>query len=315
METQPRTPLSRWDDDPIILPDGTFMHVRPTKRDKELLFPVLDPVTGYKVAPADYLYFFLGGNAVMGNYKHFRRHLAWLSRKPGSYLHRHRKQLKSEPGNRRCQCYSLPDTPLHNFWHDLGAAMIGMQIEHGAKLAGLDYVDFQRILVKAPIATQKLERPATLELTYKSATGKDTRGKITADRPPFIIGNGRKGRFYFGVERDCDSEDMKDSKSSSKETLAKKFRKNLAINEQKLAKKIYNLDGPFFFPYLPDLPSRVDSMRRELLRVTGGKGSPYHLFRYFPSYWDNEDPPELDGEWFKGAWKRAGYDDFYMHRF
>ena len=88
----------------------------------------------------------------------------------------------------------------------------------------------------------------------------------------------------------------------------------LAILDQKLVEKTYDVPGPVFFPFVTDLASRVESMKRLLLDVTDGKGSRNFLFRYFPSYDDYEKPPPPTGTVPKEPWTRAGHPDFYMNQ-
>jgi len=299
---------SRWGTEPRTRKDGSVKITKPSQRDRELLWPILQR---YKTLPANYIHALMGE----GNKEYVCNHLADLSREPGCYLVRHRAQRRSADGNYRFQCYSLPETRLKDFWHDLLACMVMTQIELGAGAESLDLIGFDRILAKAPQATQALPRPASINLTYKGIKGRDMPGTVTADWTPFVIGNGKQGRFYFGLEADCHSETLDPTSPSqmSAETIAKKFLKYLAVNEQELARKIYRLNGPFFFPFVTDLPTRVESMQRLLLKLTNGKGSPYFLFRYFPSYDDYEKPPLPTGDLFTQPWIRAGFPDFYMN--
>lgn len=285
--------------------NGRVVAVKPSRRDIEILFPVLKR---YPALPANYLHAFTGGSL-----DYLADRLPLLSCHPNCYLVRHRAQRRNADANYRFQVYSLPDTRLSNFWHDLLASMVMAQIEIGALAEGLDYADFTRILAKAPQATRDLPRPATLEITYATAKGRERKAQITADWTPFGIGKSGKFRFYFGIEADCHTESLHAARMDHS-SIIRKFREYLSVNEQKMAERIYGLPGPFFFPFVTDLPSRVESMIKLLMEVTRGKGSPYFLFRYFPSYDDYEKPPPPTGSLLKEPWKRAGHPDFYMNR-
>lgn len=283
---------SRWSTAPIIRKDGTVKITKPTRRDREVLWPLLQR---YPALPSNYIAALIDGGKC-----YTPDHLAALSIEPGFYLVRHRAQKRSSDANYRSQCYSLAETRLKNFWHDLMAAMVMAQIELGAKAEEVDLVTLD-------------QQPRTIAVTYLTANGKERAAKVTPDEKTFALGREGKYRFYYGDETDCHSERL-DTKRDDVSSIIKKFREYLAISEQKLVEKHYNIPGPVHFPFITDLSSRVDNMIKLLLEVTDGKGSPHFLFRYFPSYDDYDKPPPPDGEWFKGAWKRAGYPDFYMNQ-
>jgi|SRR5271165_3694828 len=299
--------LSRWSDDPILDREGNPRVFKPSRRDREIVFPIL---ARYAALPVHYIHALMGTEA--GNLDYLADHLPRLVRRPNSYLQRHRAQRRSGDSNYRYQVYSLSDTRLTNFWHDLMASMVMAQIEIGARRQDLDLADFSRILTKAPEETRRLHRPGTLSLTYMTAQGHAQKANITADWTPFAIGKNSKFRFYFGIEADCHTESLNASRMDHS-SIVRKFREYLAVNEQRLAQRIFGLPGPFYFLFVTDLPARVDGMIKLLLEVTKGKGSPYFLFRYFPSYDDYEKPPLPMGALITEPYKRAGHPDFFMN--
>ena len=296
---------SRWSTDPIIRKDGTVKITKPTKRDRELLWPLLER---YPALPANYIAALIGSSS-----SYTPDHLAALAVEPGCYLDRHRAQKRSSDANYRYQCYSLAETRLKNFWHDLMACMVMAQIELGARAEGIDFITPEQLLAKAPEETRNRKHPETIEVTYTSAMGKERTAKVTPDDQLFALHQNGKARFYHGDEIDCHSKTI-DTKRDDVSSIIKKFREYLAISDQQLVQRTYGIPGPVYFLFVCDLPARVESMRKLLLEVTKEKGSPYFLFDYFPSYDDYDKPPLPDGAFFQKPKKRAGYSDFYMNQ-
>ena len=299
--------LSRWSDEPRVR-NGKVRAVKPSQREIEFLFPILER---YPALPAHYIHALMGERS--GNLDYLADRLPLLACKPNCYLVRHPAQRENADANYRHQVYSHADRPLSNFWHDLMASMVMSQIELGARQAGLDYAGFDRILAKAPQELRSAKRPETVTITVKSEAGKERTVRITPDWTPFGVGSRGKFRFYFGIEADCHTETIR-AGSLHHASIRRKLIEYLLLNEQKVAQKVYNLPGPFYFPFVFDLQSRVESARQLLFDITDGKGSPYFLFNFFPSYNSFEKPPRPDGAFFHSAWNRAWASDFRMEQ-
>mgnify|MGYP001309699239 CR=1 FL=1 len=87
------------------------------------------------------------------------------------------------------------------------------------------------------------------------------------------------------------------------------------MHKQNVAREVYGLPGPLYFPFVFDRPSRVETAKEIIYEITDGKGSAHILLTYFPSYNSYEKPPLPDGAFFRSTWKRAWASDFRMDDF
>src|SRR5215204_2941956 len=300
---QPRGRLSTA---PMYWPNGTLKTIRPTARDRNHLWPILQRL---QMAPANYIHALMGEHG--GNSEFFCDRLGAMAAEPNLYLKKPVKQKNNGKFRSRYLVCALTDTRIGtNFFHDLMANMIAAQIELACRSEGLDYITFDRILPGAPPERQAAKRPYTFEVTWEAFKGRDKTSEITADWPPFAIGRNGNYVFFNGVEADCDTEtDEPHAENPARmdhATIERKLREYLAILDQEIIEKELGIPGPVFIPFVTTNPNNIATWQRLALKLTDGVGHPNILFRYMPSY--NDDvalPPPPDGKWALGAWKRA----------
>jgi hypothetical protein len=299
---------SRWSTAPKLHADGSIKITRPTDRDRNYVFPILER---YKTLPGNFIHALMGPYG--GHQGELLDHYTDLSPEPNCYLVHHKTQERHVRANSRFICYTLPETRLKNFWHDLLCCLVMAQIEIGSKIQDLRYIHFDSILAKAPEATRKRKDPHTLQLT----TNKGKTVKIIPDWPVFALGRDRVR--FFVLEVDCHSEPLT-SRKRTRSSIERKFEEYLALNEQNIPATTWGLqtkDGkpvPIHVLFITDLPSRVESMRNLLLRMTDGRGSPHFGFAYYPSYDDLVKPPKPTGEFIKTPILRAGCEPLYLDK-
>lgn len=135
---------------------------RPTQREVEALFPILDR---YPALPVNYIHALFGE----GSLDYLADRLPLLARRPNSYLRRPQAQYGSPSANYRFQCYAKPETTLKNFWHDLGAAMVMASIELGVRAdPSLELITFDDILRSArmPAETRTDPNPVAIPVPF-----------------------------------------------------------------------------------------------------------------------------------------------------
>lgn len=299
---------SRWSDAPIIDRAGRPKTTRPTQREVEALFPILDR---YPALPVNYIHALFGE----GSLDYLADRLPLLARRPNSFLRRPEAQYGSPSANYRFQCYAKPETVLRNFWHDLGAAMVMASIEIGARAEpALELITFDDILHsrRLPAETRADPNPAAIPVPFTFPSGKRQTITIRPDWPPFGIG--RSGKFYFccGIEFDNETEPLR-PRNLARSSIVRKFREYLAIDEQRVYRTRYGLPH-FHYAFVTTSRGRMQAMMDILRQETGGRGHPRFLFKFFPAYNSYEKPPAPSGSMLTEPWARAGFPDFFLNQ-
>src|SRR5579859_5560210 len=94
---------SRWSDEPRIR-NGKIRAVKPSQRETEFLFPILQR---YPALPVHYIHALMGERR--GNLDYLADRLPLLACKPNGYLVRHPAQRENADANYRHQVYSHAD--------------------------------------------------------------------------------------------------------------------------------------------------------------------------------------------------------------
>jgi hypothetical protein len=304
----PMSRNSRWNDAPVLDRTGVPRATRPTLREVEALFPILDR---YPVLPANYIHALFGE----GSLAYLADRLPLLARRPNAYLRRPPAQYGSPSANYRFQCYAKPETILKDFWHDLGTAMVMASIELGASANPLlELITFDDILrsARTPAATRSDPAPTTIPLPFTFPSSKRQVITIRPDWPPFGIGRGGKYFFCCGIEFDNETEPLR-PRNTARSSIVRKFREYLALDQQRAFQTRYGLPH-FYYPFVTTNRARMQTMMDILRAETGGQGHPRFLFKFFPAYNSYEKPPAPTGAMLTEPWARAGFVEFLLNR-
>src|SRR4051812_38495961 len=99
--SEPRPPRHRLSTEPVYRKDGSVKKTRPSGRDQQYLWPILER---YQVLPFNYIVALMGEHA--GNLNYLGRHFKELCAEPNRFLKKHTRQNENGDFRKRCLCYS-----------------------------------------------------------------------------------------------------------------------------------------------------------------------------------------------------------------
>jgi hypothetical protein len=307
---EPRTPNRELDTSAPIIRNGEVVEVTPTKREEQLLFPILDPNGDrypwfYDMLPRDYLAVLL---PEWGK-EYLRRRLRELSHEPNNFLRA--PEMQTHNRYRRFTIYCHPNTDLRElqFWHDLMPNMIAAQIEIGvAQQADLQIVNYKRIL-NAPSTPKNCPRTWTIQIPrpdIKIKGGKTKPAKpwyVTPDWQIFRVGKADNSAIrWYVLEADKGTEPPRSQKK--RKSITSMLKRALDIDRLDLAKAHFGRPS-FYFLMVFSTPERERVAMELLDEETDGKGHPRILFNTFPVYNSYREPIPPDGRWFRSTFKRV----------
>jgi hypothetical protein len=308
--------LNRWSDDPVLNANGNAVVLREHDLQSQDI-QCLQLLARFRYLRTSHFPALTGGNA-----KYRQRRLNLLARKPNKYLNRPFAQRRAYDANYQDQIYELSKRgeavlrnrdiaiPEHRlgdqklFEHSLiindALASLTIAVRPG-RIIWWDELcrhprfpaDAARKLQVQICHTFERGRTATATFNYHNDSG----GIFAIDMP------GKPYRFFsFEAERT----NRVTSKSSLQQaSFLRKFLAIQFIMENGLHRKQFGMPHLTHLVVAPT-KARIESIKKLVLDVTGGRGVPYILFRCAPSETRNTDAHRCPAI-YSGPWERAGY--------
>jgi protein involved in plasmid replication-relaxation len=321
MELATRSPrLNRWSDEPVLRRDGSPFAIEEHElRPSDL--QVFELLARFRYLRTSYLAALIGGNA-----KHRQRRLSALARKPNKYLCRPDIQRRTYAANYRDQVYELaprgeavlarlgkaiPQQRLGDERQFAHAMMVNdtlASLALGARPGRLVWWDEIRAHPKFPTrAGDKMQ--VEVRHAFEDGRVEHAAFEYTNDSGGiFAIEDGGPYRFFSFEAEHTNRVDCGNLRQTS---FLKKFLTIRHIMESQLHVKQWRIPNLLYLVVAPN-QSRIDTMKKLILRETGGKGAPYVLFREVPTFDDFDRVCRPMAELATAPWQRAGYPDICM---
>jgi hypothetical protein len=308
--------LNRWSDEPVLNANGNAIALREYDLQPQDV-QCLQLLTRFRYLRTSHFPELIGGNA-----KYRQHRLNLLARKPNKYLNRPFAQRRAYDANYQDQIYELTKRgeavlrnrdiaiPEHRlgdeklFEHSLMINDALASLTIGVRPGRIIWWDELCRHPRFPVdAARKLQvqichtfergRTATATFNYHNDSG----GIFAIDMP------GQPYRFF---SFEAEHTNRVTSKSSLQQaSFLRKFLAIQFITENGLHRKQFGI------PHLTHLivtptQARIESMKKLVLDITGGRGVPYILFRCTPIGVHAADAPRRP-EIYSEPWERAGY--------
>jgi hypothetical protein len=306
---------SRWSRDPALDGAGRPRSAQITERDIEI-FKLL---SRYSYLPIDDIHAYVGGSL-----DGLAAHMNLLCRRPNLYLNRPNQQRLADANYRR-MTYELDDKGRQaladrglphlpkkyhrNFAHELLACRVMFSFELGVRAtAHMRLIRWSEIIAKMPPATQAADEPHAIPVTFDSH-GKPHSKCIKADWKPFGFERRDAGRSFFcffpGIEADTGTEPIESAEFRS--DISQKFNAYLAVCKERIYQSHFGFPAQgFFIPFITGSKARMEHMMELLKKLTGGRGHPSFIFKWFPPITSFEKPPAPSGRMLTEPWLRVG---------
>jgi hypothetical protein len=202
----------------------------------------------------------------------------------------------------------------NDFAHDLGCCLVAasfkLAVQHDERLR---FIPFREILdhPACPETTRDAQDPLSIPVSYIHGSEHVTAAKAH-DWAPWGIGlrleNGRERRIFFpGHEFDRSSEPL-ETADPRRSSIIRHLLGILALLEGGY-RKHFGLPA-VFVPFVTIGEGRMRSIMRLLLKLTGGVGSKYILFKYVDDFASYSAFPPATGHMLTEPWERAGFGQY-----
>jgi len=208
-----------------------------------------------------------------------------------------------------------PAIPLGNdFAHDLGACLAAASFRIGVLPdPRLRFIGAPEILAHpaCPAAVRESAAPFDIPVTYAHGD-RTVIGTKSHDWVPWGIGarlaDGRERRIFFGgLEFDRSTEPL-ETADAGRASLQRHLLSILALLEGGY-RKHFGLPA-VFIPIVTTGEARMRSIMRLLMKLTGGMGSKYILFKYVDDFASYAPFPPATGHMLTEAWERVGFEPY-----
>jgi hypothetical protein len=287
----------------------------------------------YRYLRSTYLYAFVGGK----HETHFKERLGALYH-DGHYLNRPKEQWDFAGSRYAPAVYELDRAgeavlaelgielkrvgttqAAQQFAHTLMICETLASIELGALGAGTArLIPGEEILANAPQVAHSHRNPFALPVSITHTfTGDRTENAAFSLIPDAVFGlayrerDGGKSYRFFALEAEREN---RVAASSLKPTS---FLKKVLAYRDIAARETYrtHLGLPNFLTLVvTGSQARIETMKKVIMDVTGGKGSFSFLFRPLPALADPFKVAAPASDLFAGPWQRAGHPDFYIDK-
>jgi hypothetical protein len=310
--------LNRWSDDAVLDKNGNAIAVREHDLPPQDI-KCLELLARFRYLRTSHFPALVGGNA-----KYRQRRLSLLSRKPNKYVHRPSAQQRAYDANYQDQIYELTkrgemvlrnrdiEIPEHRlgdeklFEHSMmindTLASLAIGVQPGRIVWWNELcrhprfpADAARMLQVQICHTFESGRTAAATFNYHNDSG----GIFAIDMP-------ERPYKFFSLE--AEHTNRVASKSSLRQ--ASFLRKFLAIQfvmENGLHRKQFGIPHVTHLIVAPT-QARIESMKKLILRLTAGRGTPYILFRQVPVMRETVGARQLL-DIYRLPWQRAAYPD------
>lgn len=313
--------LNRWNDDPVLDKNGNAVVLREHDLQPQDL-KCLELLARFRYLRTSHFPALVGGNA-----KYRQRRLNLLARKPNKYVHRPSVQMRNCDANYRDQIYELTkwgETVLRNrdinipehrlgdeklFEHSMMINDTLASLASGIRPGRIVWWDELCRHPRFPAdAVRRLQvqichtfeggRTATATFNYHNDSG----GIFAIDMP------GQPYRF-FSLE--AEHTNRVTSKSSLQQaSFLRKFLAIQFIMENGLHRKQFGIPHVTHLVVAPT-QARIESMKKLILRLTGGRGVSYILFRQVLAMKNAVGTCQLP-DIYRLPWQRAGGSDISL---
>jgi hypothetical protein len=321
MELATRSPrLNRWSDEPVLRRDGSAFAIEEHElRPSDL--QALELLARFRYLRTSYLAALIGGNA-----KHRQRRLSALARRPNKYLSRPDIQRRSYAANYRDQVYELarrgeavlarlgkaiPPQRLGDERQFAHAMMVNdtlASLALGVRPGRIVWWDEIRTHPKFPkLASDKLR--VGIRYAFEDGRVEHAAFDYTNDSGGiFAIEDGGPYRFFSLEAEHTNRVDCGNLRQTS---FLKKFLAMRHIMEGQLHVNQWRIPNLLHLVVVPN-QARIETMKKLILRVTGGKGAPYVLFSEVPTFDDFDRVCRPMPELATAPWQRAGHPDLSL---
>lgn len=304
------TRKSRWSNEatePVTLTDGDMAVFRPLNRFRYLRCNYISEMTGRP-------------------YGSIRHRLDDLQRLPNVYLDRPEQQRSQPNANYRHLIYELADKGaqvlkdqgLHSDEPRFGdQALFAHSMMVNDTMASIELAAGHDRMIYWPEIAGRLKDPKRFIPVTVAHTFPHTHRSEALDFNYYNDSNGPFGIRYpdrapLFLSLEAEHSNQNDCNNLKKTSFLKKFLAVQFIMNNRLYEKHWGIPNLLTLVVVGS-QARIDNKKQFIMEMTGGKGSPYFLFRVVPTIDDAFVKQFLPmPELFTGNWQRAGYPDFNL---
>lgn len=305
---------SRWDDEPRLDKAGEPIVIYPCASD----IVILRLLNRYRYLPLNFIQDHTGLS-----YSYLNSRLDALARKPNKFLNRPEKQILQPNANSRFLIYELGtkgETVLKDHLYSTEEPRLGDEHLFGHSLMVSETIVSMEMghtgeMIWWPEISSRLKEPHRFIPVHIEHYF--DRVKKTADFDYYNDSNGPFGaRYADGTARffSLEAEHTTDVKVNnlSKTSFLKKLLAIKYINDNKLHTKYWGVPNLIHLVVCTS-QARVDTRKKLILELTGGKGLSYIAFAVVPPIEDRFHSAKPMPELFTGPWQRAGYPNLILN--